>query len=96
MLGGKYANVAEGNGFLDLGADCDQSLAQRSADSLSAALEKHSINRLDDAYVYMGRSQVALKDAAAARAAFMQLKTVPTISPRVLRIWGLYADTIDR
>jgi len=69
---------------------------QAAVASISDAVEKHSVNRLDDAYVYVGRSQVALKDAAAARAALMQLKIIPNISPRVLRIWSLYAATIDR
>jgi hypothetical protein len=50
---------------------------------------------LADAYVYLGRSQVAQGNIAAARGAFAKLKTVPNISPRVLRLWELYADTLE-
>jgi tetratricopeptide (TPR) repeat protein len=67
---------------------------QAAVASIAAAVEKHAVKRLDDAYVYLGRSEVALKDAAAARTAFMQLKTVPNVSPRVMKIWSLYAETI--
>jgi hypothetical protein len=67
---------------------------QSAVASITAAVEKHSVKRFDDAYVYLGRSDVALKDAAAARTAFMQLKSVPNVSPRVITIWTLYAETI--
>jgi hypothetical protein len=42
----------------------------------------------------VGRSQVALKDMDGAGTAFSNLKTVPAMSPRVLRLWNLYADTL--
>jgi hypothetical protein len=51
---------------------------------------------LDEAYVYLGRAQVALKNTAEAKKAFVGLKSVPNISPRVLRLWELYADTLGR
>jgi hypothetical protein len=51
---------------------------------------------LDEAYVYLGRAQVALKNTADAKKAFVGLKNVPNISPRVLKLWELYADTLGR
>jgi hypothetical protein len=42
----------------------------------------------------LGRSDVALKDMDSARAAFANLKTVRNMSPGVLRLWNLYAETI--
>jgi hypothetical protein len=46
--------------------------------------------------VYLGRSQVALKNTADAKKALAGLKTVPNLSPRVLKLWELYADTLGR
>jgi tetratricopeptide (TPR) repeat protein len=62
--------------------------------AIDKSLRKGQINHLDDAYVYLGRSDVALKDMDSARAAFANLKTVPGISPPVLKLWTLYAETI--
>jgi hypothetical protein len=56
-------------------------------------LEKGQITHLDDAYVYLGLSQQAVKNVAEARKAFDKLKEVPNISPRILRLWELYAET---
>jgi hypothetical protein len=44
--------------------------------------------------VYLGRSNVQLKNVADAKKAFSSLKTVPNISPRVLRLWDLYAEKL--
>jgi hypothetical protein len=44
--------------------------------------------------VYLGRSQAALKNFADAKKAFVGLKTVPNISPRVLKLWELYAEKL--
>ncbi len=67
---------------------------QNTVTAINKGLQKGQINHLDDAYVYLGRSDVALKDMDSARAAFANLKTVSNISPRVLRLWDLYAETI--
>jgi tetratricopeptide (TPR) repeat protein len=67
---------------------------QNSVTAINKGLQQGQINHLDDAYVYLGRSDVALKDMESARAAFVNLKTVPNISPRVLRLWSLYAETM--
>ena len=42
----------------------------------------------------LGRSQAALKNYPEAKKAFTELKAVPNISPRVLKLWELYADKL--
>jgi hypothetical protein len=37
---------------------------------------------------------VAMKDMDGARTAFANLRSVPNVSPRVLKRWNLYADTL--
>jgi hypothetical protein len=44
--------------------------------------------------VYLGLSEVQLKNNAEAKKAFAKLKDVPNISPRVLKLWTLYASTL--
>jgi tetratricopeptide (TPR) repeat protein len=61
--------------------------------ALLRGLEKGHVPHLDEAYVYLGRSEQAVGDLDAARNAFAQLKEVPGISPNVLRLWTLYAQT---
>jgi tetratricopeptide (TPR) repeat protein len=67
---------------------------QHAVTAIDRSLQKGQIKHLDDAYVYLGRSQVALKDMDGAGTTFANLKAVPAMSPRVLRLWNLYADTI--
>jgi tetratricopeptide (TPR) repeat protein len=67
---------------------------QEAVTAIDKGLGKGQIRHLDDAYVYLGRSDVALRDMDSARAAFANLKTVPNVSPRVLKLWNLYAETI--
>jgi tetratricopeptide (TPR) repeat protein len=69
---------------------------QNAVTAITRGLQKQQIKHLDEAYVYLGRSQVALKNTAEAKKAFVGLKTVPNISPRVLKLWELYADTLGR
>lgn len=61
--------------------------------SIQLGIARGGIKHLDEAYVYLGRAEEALGDLDAARAAFDSLKDVPGISPRVLRLWMLYAET---
>lgn len=61
--------------------------------SIERGLRKGGIVHLDEAYVYLGRSKLAVGDIEGARDAFSKLKDVPGISPRVLRLWTLYAET---
>ena len=44
--------------------------------------------------MYLGRSDAQLKNNADAKKAFSGLKTVPNISPRVLRLWELYSEKL--
>ena len=62
--------------------------------AIQLGLKKGQIAHLDEAYVYLGRAEQAVGDLEAARNAFNKLKDVPGISPRVLRLWTLYAETL--
>ncbi len=61
--------------------------------SIQRGLERGGIVDLEDAYVYLGLSEQAVGDNDDARKAFAKLKDVQGISPRVLRLWTLYAET---
>jgi hypothetical protein len=67
---------------------------QNAATAISRGIGKGQVKQLDEAYVYLGRSQVALKNNAEAKKAFDKLKSVPNISPRVLKLWELYSDKL--
>jgi post-segregation antitoxin (ccd killing protein) len=67
---------------------------QKAADAINQGLQKGQIKHLDEAYVYLGLSEVQLKNNADAKKAFAKLKDVPNISPRVLKLWTLYASTL--
>ena len=69
---------------------------KNAADAISRGLQKGQIKQLDEAYVYLGRSQVQLKNNAEAKKAFTSLKSVPNISARVLKLWELYADKLPQ
>jgi hypothetical protein len=69
---------------------------QNAVTAINRGLQKGQVKHLDEGYVYLGRSQVALKNTADAKKAFAGLKSVPNISPRVLKVWELYADTLGR
>jgi len=61
--------------------------------SIQRGLNKGQVAHLDEAYVYLGLSEQAVGDLEEAQIAFTKLKDVPGISPRVLRLWTLYAQT---
>jgi len=67
---------------------------QAAVTAITRGIEKKGIKHLDEAYVYLGRAQVALKNTAEAKKAFSGLKQVPNISPRVLKLWELYSDKL--
>jgi len=67
---------------------------QNAATAISRGIGKGQVKQLDEAYVYLGRAQVALKNNAEAKKAFEKLKTVPNESPRVLKLWELYSDKL--
>src|SRR5580704_7342308 len=67
---------------------------QNAATAISGGIGKGQVKQMDEAYVYLGRSQAALKNYPEAKKAFEKLKTVPNISPRVLKMWDLYSDKL--
>jgi tetratricopeptide (TPR) repeat protein len=69
---------------------------QNAVTAINRGLQKGQIKHQDEAYVYLGRSQVALKNVPDAKKAFAGLKSVPNISPRVLSLWELYSETLGR
>ena len=67
---------------------------ENTVEALARGFRKGLITHQDDAYVYLGLAHLRLKNFAAALRAFASLKNVANVSPRTLRLWGLYADTI--
>jgi Tetratricopeptide repeat len=67
---------------------------QNAVTAITRGIGKGQVKQLDEAYVYLGRAQVALKNNAEAKKAFDKLKTVPNVSPRVLKLWELYSDKL--
>jgi hypothetical protein len=67
---------------------------QNAVTAISRGLQKGQVKHAEEAYVYLGLAQNNLKNAAEAKKAFAQLKTVPGISPRVLKLWNLYAERL--
>jgi len=63
---------------------------------INAGIQKGQVKHLDEAYIYLGRSLAAEKNYADAKKAFAQLKTVPNISPRVLKLWDLYSEKLGQ
>jgi outer membrane protein assembly factor BamD (BamD/ComL family) len=69
---------------------------QNAVTAINRGLQKGQIKHPDEAYVYLGRSQVQLKNFADAKKAFVGVKSVPNISPRVSKLFELYGDTVGR
>jgi hypothetical protein len=67
---------------------------QNASTAISRGIGKGQIKQQDEAYVYLGRAQTALKNNAEAKKAFEKLKSVPNVSPRVLKLWELYSDKL--
>ena len=68
---------------------------QKAIDTINQGLQKGQVKHMDEAYVYLGLAQAQLKNTAESKKAFGQLKTVqPSISPRVLKLWELYAGEV--
>jgi hypothetical protein len=67
---------------------------QNAATAITRGIGKGQIKQMDEAYVYLGRAQVALKNPTEAKKAFEKLKSVPNESPRVLKLWELYSDKL--
>jgi tetratricopeptide (TPR) repeat protein len=67
---------------------------QGASTAITSGLAKGQITQPDEAYVYLARDWMAQRNPADAKKMLAQLRTLPNISPRVLRLWSLYADTI--
>lgn len=67
---------------------------QDAVTALSRGIGKAQLSQPDEAYVYLGRTLTAEQDPEGAKQAFAKLKSLPNISPRVLKLWGLYADML--
>jgi tetratricopeptide (TPR) repeat protein len=67
---------------------------EKAVAAITRGLRKGSIAHLDEAYVYLGLAEQKLGNIAEARRAFARLKNVPNVSPKISRLWTLYADTL--
>jgi tetratricopeptide (TPR) repeat protein len=67
---------------------------QKAIDAINKGLQKGQIKHQDEAYVYLGLANAQLKNYPDAKKAFQGLKTVPNISPRVLKLFELYSATL--
>jgi hypothetical protein len=67
---------------------------QQSVEAITRGLRKGLLTHKDEAYVYLGLAQLKLKNFAGAQWAFANLKNVPNVSSRILKLWGLYTDTL--
>jgi tetratricopeptide (TPR) repeat protein len=67
---------------------------QKTVEAIAQGLQKDQIRHLDEAYVYLGLAQERLGNFTAAKQAFAGLRLVSNLSPRMLRLWDLYADGI--
>jgi hypothetical protein len=67
---------------------------QKAADAINQGLQKGNIKHQDEAYVYLALADAQLKNYADAKKAIANLKNVPNLSPRVLKVWDLYGATL--
>jgi tetratricopeptide (TPR) repeat protein len=69
---------------------------QDAATALRRGIGKGQLLQPDEAYISLGRSLTAEKDLAGAKQALAKLNSLPNISPRVLKLWNLYADVLSK
>jgi hypothetical protein len=67
---------------------------QKAADAIAQGLQNGNIKHQDEAYVYQALADAQLKNYAEAKKAIANLKSVPNIGPRVLKVWELYGATL--
>jgi hypothetical protein len=65
---------------------------QNAATAISRGIGKGQLLQQDEAYVSLARSLAAQSDPAGAKQALAKLGSLPNVSPRVLKLWNLYAD----
>ena len=56
-------------------------------------LQKRSVTHMDEALVYLGLAQVQLKSYSEAENTFSSIPATSIVSPRIARLWRLYAAT---
>jgi tetratricopeptide (TPR) repeat protein len=62
--------------------------------AIKRAASQDKPRHLDEAYVYLGRSQHALGNDAEAAATFDRIKSVPNVNERIRKLFTLYAETL--
>ncbi len=67
---------------------------QNAVTAINKGIQAGGIKNQDEAYVYLGRAQVQLKNNAEAKKAFASLKTAQGVNPSVLKLWDLYAEKL--
>jgi hypothetical protein len=67
---------------------------QKAVDAINQGLQKGQVKHLDEAYIYLALANVQLKNIPEAKKAIQGLKSVPNISPRVLKLYELYGATL--
>jgi tetratricopeptide (TPR) repeat protein len=67
---------------------------QNAITAINAGVAKGGVRHPEDAAVYLGLSEEAVKNIPEAKKAFAQLKNVANLSPKVLQIWQLYAERL--
>jgi tetratricopeptide (TPR) repeat protein len=67
---------------------------QGAVTALRRGIGKGRLSQPDEAYIALGRSLTAEKDLAGAKEVLAKLKSLPNISPQVLKLWNLYADML--
>ncbi len=67
---------------------------ERAAEAINRGLQKGNIRHLDEAYVYLGLADWQLKSNADANKTLANLRAVPNLSPRIMKLWDLYAATL--
>jgi hypothetical protein len=58
-------------------------------------LQKGSVTQMDEALVYLGLAQVQLKSYSEAENTFSSIAATSIVSPRIARLWRLYAGTFS-
>jgi len=60
--------------------------------AIQRGLDIGGVSHLDDAYVYLGQSELKLNNTKAACRSFRSLSSLPNLNPRILKLWQLFAD----
>lgn len=68
---------------------------QKTIDAITQGLQKGSVTQMDEALVYLGLAQMQLKSYAEAKNTFASIPATSIVSPRLARLWRLYAGTLS-